>query len=450
MAFEFLVRQVRLAGFSQPVDIAFSEGRIAALGPDIASDAPAWRADGRFACAGLTEAHIHLDKAGIVGRCRLAAGTLAEAVSETARAKADFTEEDVYRRARKVVEQAVAQGTNRMRSFVEIDPRAGFRSFEAIKAIRRDYAWAIDIELCAFAQDGLTDEPATEVMLDHALANGADLVGGCPYTDRDPAMHIERIFALAEKHKVAVDFHLDFDLDPSQAWLPRVIAETIRRDWGGRVSVGHVTKLSAMPPDHVKSLGVQLVEAGVAVTVLPATDLYLTGRDRATLVPRGVAPAHFLSEQGVVTAIATNNVLNPFTPFGDLSLVRMANLYATVAQRGSDEDLTRIFAMISSSADRLLTGVARRVEVGSPADLVIFEAHSASGVVGEIAQSWAGWKKGRLSFLRPAPRLFPVSRETADTFQLQQMSFGGEAIATGIAAQFAAGGQHAVTGNQQG
>ncbi len=60
-----------------------------------------------------------------------------------------------------MVEKAISHGTVRMRTFVEIDPRAAFRSFEAIKRIKADYAFAIDIEICAFAQEGLTNESAT-------------------------------------------------------------------------------------------------------------------------------------------------------------------------------------------------------------------------------------------------------------------------------------------------
>ncbi len=91
-------------------------------------------------------------------------------MSETAKAKADFTEEDVCQRASLVLEKAILNGTNRLRTFVEIDPRAGHRSFEAIKRLKSDYADAIDIEICAFAQEGLTNEPATEAMLESALA----------------------------------------------------------------------------------------------------------------------------------------------------------------------------------------------------------------------------------------------------------------------------------------
>lgn len=404
MTIDQIFRNARVAGHGETVDVAVGGGRIVAVGRVPACDAPTVDAAGRLMTGGLVETHIHLDKAGIIGRCRLCEGTLAEAVSETARAKAGFTVEDVAARASAVVEKAILSGTTRMRSFVEIDPRAGFRSFEALKAVRERYRAAIVIELCAFAQEGLTNEPETGRMLDAALADGADMVGGCPYTDPDPTAHIGLIFELAERHGVAVDFHLDFDLDPAGSNLPAVIAETDRRGYGGRVSVGHVTKLSAVAPEVFLATGRRLADAGVALTVLPATDLYLTGRNADRLVPRGVTPAHRLAPLGVTTSIATNNVLNPFTPFGDASLMRMANLYATVAHAGTTEALDTVFGMVTDGAARLLDPArSYGIAVGAPADVVLFDAASPAEAVATVAPAVAGWKDGRKTFERPAP-----------------------------------------------
>jgi cytosine deaminase len=284
-----------------------------------------------------------------------------------------------------------------MRTFVEIDPRCGYRSFEAIKRIRRDYAFAVDIEICAFAQDGLTNEPDTYDMLDTALANGADLVGGCPYTDPSPGRHIEMIFALAAKHEVAVDFHLDFSLDPDRTDLPTVIDATCRHGWQGRVSIGHVTNLSAMPQARILAIADSLAETGIALSVLPATDLFLMGRGYDRLVPRGIAPAHLLASRGVVTSISTNNVLNPFTPYGDASLIRMANLYANVAQLSRDDEMTMVFGMVSEMAANQL-GAVTRLHPGGQATLVLLDTSGPRAAVREIARVLAGWKNGRQSF----------------------------------------------------
>ena len=57
---------------------------------------------------------------------------------------------------------------------------------------------------------------------------------------------------------------------------------------------------------------------------------------------RGVVPAHKLLHRGVNCSLSTNNVLNPFTPFGDCSLVRMANIYANICQVGTRPTTARV------------------------------------------------------------------------------------------------------------
>jgi cytosine deaminase len=204
-----------------------------------------------------------------------------------------------------------------MRTLVEIDPRVGLKGFHAVRQLKRDYAWAIDLQICAFPQEGLTNDPGAEELLVEACELGADVIGGCPYTDTDPYRQIARIFGLAHRFDLDVDFHLDFDLDPSWMHLDEVCRQTDAHRWGGRVAVGHVTKLSAIDHSRLAEIGRRLADSGVAVTVLPATDVFLMGRDRQLHVPRGVAPVHRLLGQGVTCSLATNNVLNPFTPFGD-------------------------------------------------------------------------------------------------------------------------------------
>lgn len=407
--FDLIIRNVRLEKQETLTDIAIRDGRIAAIEPAFRCEAlENIDGGGALAFPGFVDTHVHLDKACILDRCSICEGSLAEAVRETAKAKAGFTEGDVYDRAARIVEKAITHGTVRMRSFVEIDPRAGFRSFEAIKRIRADYAFAIDIEICAFAQEGLTNEPQTLHMLDQALSDGADLVGGCPYTDPDPFRHVDMIFDLAVKHGVAIDFHLDFDLDPGHTNLPAVVAATERHGWQGRVAIGHVTNLSAMPLADVVTIADRLAKARIALTVLPATDLFLNGRGHDLLVPRGVAPAHVVAGRGVVTSIATNNVMNPFTPYGDSSLVRMANLYANIAQLSRDEDIASVFEMVGHSAARQL-GAQYGMSVGDDATFVLLDTTSSIAAVREIARPIAGWKNGRMSFDNGRPRIHKMA-----------------------------------------
>ncbi len=261
-------------------------GRIAAIAPHLVADAPTVDCGGRLVTAGFVDSHIHLDKACLLGRCGHHHGSLGAAIAAVSALKRAFTVEDVHARGARVIESAIARGTTRMRTHVEVDPRVELRSFHAIKTLKADYAWALDLSICVFPQEGLTNDPGTEALLLSALREGADLLGGCPYTDTDPQAQIARLFAIARDHDVDLDFHLDFDLDPRGMHLDDIIRQTEAFGWQGRVCVGHVTKLSMLEPGALADVAVRLAHAGIALTVLPATDVYLMG---AIIRPHGRA-----------------------------------------------------------------------------------------------------------------------------------------------------------------
>jgi cytosine/creatinine deaminase len=406
MADDFILRNAVIAGRgAQTFDIASRDGMIAEIAPRIVSDARSEDAGGRLVLPGFVDSHIHLDKSCILDRCHIEHGTLQEAIGQVAAAKRGFTEEDVHARALRTLEKAILQGTTAMRTHVEVDARIGLLSFNAIRTLKADYAWAIDLELCVFPQEGLINDPGTEELLVAACEAGADLIGGCPYADIDRAGHIDRIFKIARRFDLDIDFHLDFDLDPSWTDMEEVCRQADAHRYGGRVAIGHVTKLSSMPPSQFETWGRRLANAGVAVTVLPSTDLFLTGRDHAHDIPRGVTHAHRLAAQGVTCSLATNNVLNPFTPFGDCSLIRIANLYANVAQIGDAKALCSCFDMVTRGPAKLMNRAGYGIEVGNPADLVVLDCTEAATAVAEIIQPLFAYKRGRRSFSRAQPVL---------------------------------------------
>ncbi|MGL9618361.1 amidohydrolase family protein [Bradyrhizobium sp. U531] len=404
-AFDLIFRHALLRSSAAPVDIGVKGGRIAAIEPNLACEAVEVDLGGHLALPGFVDTHIHLDKACLLDRCGHNHGSVSDAIRAVAGIKKDFTVEDVYARGARVLERAIVNGTTRMRTHIEIDPRIGLRGFEAVKALKRDYAWAIDLSLCVFPQEGLTNDPGSDELLVQALRDGGEAIGGCPYTDTDPNAHLARIFDLAEEFDVDVDLHLDFDLDTSWWHLDEVCRQTERRNYGGRVAIGHATKLSALPPERMKAATAQLAKAGVAVTVLPATDLYLMGREATHNAPRGLTLAHKLAGDGVVCSVATNNVLNPFTPFGDASLLRMANFYANVAH-ASVSDFDTCLDLVTEQPARLMNLGDYGIEVGNPADLIVLDTQDSRFAIAELPDIVMGFKAGRQTFERQRPSLF--------------------------------------------
>src|SRR5713101_4464668 len=342
---DLVIRNARLADRSSegPLDIGVEHGRIVAIERALTAEAEIYDAGGRLACPGLIETHIHLDKSRIIERCAPQERRTLSPVKGVTPLKQSMSVEDVRTRAARTLEECIKHGTTRMRTQVEVDPGIGMRGFEGVQSLIADYKWAIDIEICVFPQEGLSNYPGTEALVVEGLKRGAKLIGGAPRYDADEHGQIRRIFELAREFDVDIDMHLDVGPTPDamNIHLVRELTEKFKR--GGRVVVGHMAKLSLMPPEQVRTLARRLADAGIAVTVLPATDLFLMGRDQEHSVRRGVADANLLIEQGVNCSLSSNNILNPATPYGDCSLIRMANLYANVLQLDRPAELRECF-----------------------------------------------------------------------------------------------------------
>jgi len=382
------------------VDIGIHGGRVAEIGTRLPAAAEEIDLHERLVVPGFVETHIHLDKACILDRCKPLRGTLDEAIAQVAAAKRAFTDDDVFRRASRALDKAIGNGTTRVRTHVEVDPGIGLRGFEGVKRVAKAYRWAADIEICVFPQEGLTNNPGTEEWMRSALADGATVVGAAPYTDADPRAQIDRVFEMARDFGADIDMHLDLGDAPEHMDVEYVCDVTARYRYGGRVAIGHVTKLSMVGPERFEAIAQRLADAGVAVTVLPSTDLYLMGRHASHSVPRGVLPAHRLLRSGVNCSLSTNNLLNPFTPFGDCSLVRMANLYANVCHVGTPHDLGECLAMITERPARVLRLDDYGLTPGKIADLVVLDCETPAQAIAELASPLMGFKRGRRTFTR--------------------------------------------------
>jgi cytosine deaminase len=404
---DLIIRNARLAGHSTqgPLDIGIERGQIAAIAPHLTANAAVYDAEGCLACAGLIESHIHIDKSRIIDRCAPQDRRTLSPVIGVAPLKKSMSVEDVYTRAARTVEDCIIHGTTRMRTQLEVDPGIGMRGFEAVQALINDYKWAIDIEICVFPQEGLTNYPGTDELLVEGLKRGARVIGAAPRYDTDGARQIERIFELAREFDVDIDMHLDVgnSADAMDIHLVRALTERYKR--GGRVVVGHMAKLSLLPPSELAALARGLADAGIAVTVLPATDLFLMGRDQDHNVRRGVADANFLIEHGVNCSLSSNNILNPATPYGDCSLIRIANLYANVIQLDRPEQLRECFNMLTERSARLLNLQDYGLAVGHPADVVLLDAQTPEQAIAQIARPRAVFKRGKQTVRWHAPEL---------------------------------------------
>ena len=167
----------------------------------------------------------------------------------------------------------------------------------------------------------------------------------------------------------------------------------------------HVNKLAHVSPERLIASAKRMADVGVALTVLPSTDLFLMGRDRDHGHTRGVTRAHELLGHGVNCSLSSNNVLNPFTPFGDCSLIRMANLNANICHISGSELTTECFNMVTTRSAKLMNIADYGVEIGKAADLAVIDAPSAADAVAELSPVLMAFKGGRQTMTRAPAEL---------------------------------------------
>ena len=345
MDFDLVLRDVRLADAKpdQPAtDIGVKDGRIAAIAPQLGGSAKEQvQGGGRLVCSGFVETHIHLDKSCILARCDCETKRFPHLAMERVSAvKHTFTVEDVTERAAGTIEKCIGHGATRMRTHVEVDPKVGLRGLEGVKALIDRYRWAIDLEICVMPQEGLTQQSR------HRRADGRRAQGR-----RHRGRRRAQLRHRPGRRRSAASSRWRANSTSTSTCIstaaPRPRSST--PCWSAispRNTAGAAASPSATSPSSPRCASrtwtrwrSRLADSGVALTVLTATDLYLGGRHTDHNVPRNVVDLNRLTEHGVVCSVASNNILNPFTPFGDGQLLRQANMQAIVTQRGNDDEV---------------------------------------------------------------------------------------------------------------
>lgn len=395
---DLLIKQARLNDEECLQDIAIENGKIINIAPAISSPAKeVIEAEGRVLIPGLVESHIHLDKALIADREPNKSGTLKEAIEVTAKLKPTFTEEDVYNRAKQALEMIIRHGATTVRTHAEFDPAQGFTGFNMIMRLKEEYKNLIDMQVVAFPQEGIFKTPGTEKMMYEAMDMGADIVGGIPYNDAPANEHIDLIFDIAKKYDKDIDLHQDFADEADDTSIEYLCEKTIKENYQGRVSVGHLTALHAMSQEQLERVIKLMVEAKINVMPLPATDLHLGARNDDFNVRRAVTPIRKLRDAGINICLATNNIRNAFTPYGNGDLIQIAMLAIPVGHLGGADDLPTVLPMITENPAKALGLKNYGVEIGKQADLVLLDTKIKANAIIDIPERSYVIKNGRVT-----------------------------------------------------
>jgi len=362
------------------VDLHLADARISEISPRASEILDDVDLTGFLVLPAPVEPHAHLDKAytaDLVGATRndLARATgadLSAAVEAWLAYRPTVPEAEIAVRATTAVRAYVANGVTALRSHVDIGEDVGVRGLAALCAVRDALAAECEIQIVAFPSVPLTGTAGANnrAWLREALAQGADVVGGCPARDLDPAACIAVLVSIAAEAGVPIDLHIDEHLDAEPDTLSLLTDVVIGTAFPHRVVASHCVSLGMAAPERAHTVADRLAAAGIAVISLPHTNLYLQGRDHPAAVPRGLTALRILREAGVIVAAGGDNLQDPFNCLGRADPLETAALLVLAGHDSPEAAYSSI-----SAAARVALGLSSvDIAVGAPAELLAIRA----------------------------------------------------------------------------
>ncbi len=376
-----VIRNARLRGQTQLVDIAIDGDRISAVGPSLpASGGQTLDAAGSLVLPGFFNLHFHADKCllGEIMRPNVS-GTLPEAIEITNDFKRKYDPAEVAERAVRAMETGVKNGTTFFRLFSDVGTIGGLQAARGLLLAREKMRKYCRVEVVAFPQEGIVRDPGAAELMDEAIKEGCDIVGGLPwyeYTDAEARQHIDICFELAKKHDLDIHMLVDDTDDANSRSLEYLALKTMREDFQGRVAASHCGAMASYNDVYAAKIVDMVATAGVTISVNAHINLVCSARIDREPKRRGIARVKELLARGANVVTSQDDVNDPYYPFGKPDPLECASMMGHVAQLTLPHELEQVVDMItvnSAKAARLSDyGIAPSMR----ADLVVVGASS--------------------------------------------------------------------------
>lgn len=397
MTHDLLIQSARLLD-GRLVDVGIGAGVVQAIYPadadagagDAATILPA---NGNVLMPGLVDAHVHLDKSYVA--MTNYSGTLEEAVQVWFAGRPKLSKADAIARASRAIESAISHGTTAMRTHINVVEPQDLEMVEATLEVRERYKQVITLQTVALGLAGASQ--SRDEVMDAALRMGVDIVGSAPSFAPDKPAALHAAFRLAAKFGKTLDLHIDENNNPQSGELALMAELTIAHGLQGQVVAGHCCSLAFMNEADAGRVMDRVAAAGIHIITLPSCNLVLQGRNHFP-APRGVTRVKELLARGVNVSAASDNVRDPFNPFGNYDVLFAANIAAhTTHMTGSDE-LVTTRDMVTTHPRKAMGLPACSVSVGSAADFVLLDSPDPLDIVQCPPYRLATVKHGKLVY----------------------------------------------------
>lgn len=369
---DLIIRNARLRS-GETLDIGITGGKISSMAPLLdANAATEINAAGNLVTESFVNAHLHLckvytlmmmDEEALKDYHGADMGKAMTAIEAAAKVKEQYDERWIIKNVRRALALAARYGCTHLRAFADVDPKARLEGVKALLKAREEFKDIVEIQVVAFAQDGLVREPGAEPLLRKAMQMGCDVVGGIPwieYTDAAIAEHVRICFEIAREFNKPVSMLVDDAGDPGLRSLEAMALETIKTGWQGRSLAHHARAMSLYPKPYLQKLAHLLKEAGMGLVSDPHTGpLHARVRE--------------LQEEAVPVCLGQDDISDAYYPYGRNNMLEVAFLNSHLLWYTTHEDMETLYDMITSVPARCMGVEEYGLKLGKTANLVVLD-----------------------------------------------------------------------------
>lgn len=395
-----LIRDIRIENQTTTSDLRVVDGRFTEIGQHLAADgAEVVEGHGRLCLPPIIESHVHLDSALTAGQPRWnETGTLFEGIAVWSERKQTLTVPDVKDRVNRAVRQQARFGIQHVRTHVDVtDP--DLVALRAMLELRDELADHVRLQIVAFPQEGIESFPDGRALMRKAAEMGVDAIGAIPhfeFTREYAVSSLNYALELAQEFDLLVDVHCDEIDDEASRGLETLATRAYEAGIGHRVTASHTTAMHSYNNAYFLRLLRLLTMSGINFVSNPLVNTHLQGRTDTYPKRRGVTRVRELTEAGINVSFGQDDIVDPWNPLGTGNLrdVVFNGLYVT--QLMGHQEIEESYRFITHNAARTLNLSDYGIEVGNPADFVLFDAPTWREALAFNAPVVGSYRGGRL------------------------------------------------------
>lgn len=376
-----LLKNVHVDNHEEVVDVRILDGKFSEIKANLTPHDGEEVIDGKenLLLPPFVDSHVHLDATLTAGQPEWnETGTLFDGIRIWSERKQDLTKEDVKSRAKKTLLNMVGHGIQHVRSHVDVtDPH--LIAARALLELREELKDQIDLQLVAFPQEGILSYPHGRELMEQAVKEGLDVVGGIPhfeFTTEYGWQSVHFLMALADKYDRLVDVHCDEIDDPASRNLEVLATEAYERGMKDRVTASHTTAMGSYNDAYTYKLFRLLKMSDINFVSNPLVNVHLGGRFDTYPKRRGVTRIKELTEAGINVSFGEDDIQDPWNPLGDGNMLDAVTMGVYIAHLMGYHQLQDAFNYVTyNGAKTLHISDNYGIEVGKPANCILLNAH---------------------------------------------------------------------------